>query len=147
MKGSDTRSERVVFIIKTHGNSPRLSLTKPCTASLELTEEVSAPTQLAPCLTSSSTVRKARAEMLQPTHGRESQVPAATLQWDPHGIAPVAQPHGECWISIQHIPNGKSWDPKPFLESSHPKPLLKSSPVIEQSSPVSKPREFELPPI
>ena len=87
------------------------------------------------CLTPSPTMRKARAEMLQPTNGRESQAPAATLQWGPHGITPMAQPQGECWISIQHIPNGKSWDPKPFLESSHPKPFLKSSPVIEQSWP------------
>ena len=129
------RPKRECFLIKTHENFPRLSLTKPSAASLELTEEVSAPKQLAPCLTRSPTTRRARAEILQPTNGRESQAPAATLQWGPHVITPVAQPQGECWVSIQHIPNEKSWGPNPFLESSHPKPVLQSSPVIEQSWP------------
>ena len=73
--------------------------------------------------------------MLKPTNGRESQAPAATLQWGPHGITPVVQPQGDCWISIQHNPNGESWEPKIFLESSHPKPFLRSGPVIEQSWP------------
>ena len=62
--------------------------------------------------------------MLKPTNGRESQAPAATLQWGPHGITPVVQSQGVCWVSIQHIPNGESWDPKPFWGSS---------PVVEQS--------------
>ena len=72
------------------------------------------------CLTPSSTTRKARAEMLKRTNGRESQAPAATLQWGPHGITPGAQTQGGYWVSIRHIPNGESWEPKPFLGSSHP---------------------------
>jgi hypothetical protein len=134
MEGSNTRNEDV-FLIKTHENPSCLSITKPSAASLELTEEASAPKQQIPCLAPSPPTRRARAEMLQPTNGRENQAPAATLQWGPHGITPVAQPQGDCWVSIQHIPNGESWEPKPFLGSSKPKPFLRSSPVVGQSWP------------
>ena len=134
VKGSDTRSEDV-FFIKTHENPSCLPLSKSSAASLKLAEEASVPEQRIPCLTPSPPTRKARAEMLKPTNGRESQAPAATLQWGPHGITPVVQPQGDCWVSIQHIPNAESWEPKPFLESSHPRPFLKSGPVIEQSWP------------
>jgi hypothetical protein len=106
MKGSDTRNKDV-FLIKTCEDPSCLLINKPNAASLELTEEASAPKQQIPCLAPSLTTRKARAEMLKPTNGRESQAPAATLQWGPHGITPVAQPQGECWVSIQHIPKWK----------------------------------------
>ena len=132
IKSSDTR-KKDVFLIKTYENPPYLSLNKSSAASFELTEEAPAPKQLVPCLAPSPATRKARAEMLKPTNGRESQAPAATLQWGPHGITPVAQPQGECWVSIQHIPNGAVGTP--FLESSRPEPFLRSSPVIEQSWP------------
>ena len=89
------------------------------------------------CLTPSSPKRLAKAEMLKSTNGRESQAPAATLQWGPHGITPTVEPQGttagECWVSIQHIPHGESWDPKPEIPSWEPKPFLRSGPVIERT--------------
>ena len=99
------------------------------------------------CLAPSSPKRQARAEMLKPTNGRESQAPAATLQWGPYGITLAAKPQGTavraCWVSIQHIPNGESWDPKPKIPSSKakvqpswkPEPFLGSSPVVDRTWP------------
>ena len=82
MKGSDTRNEDV-FLIKTHENPSCLSITKPSAASLELTEEASAPKQQIPCLAPSPPTRKARAEMLQPTNGREKPSPCCDLAVGP----------------------------------------------------------------
>ena len=75
-------------------NPPCLPLNKPSAASLELTERALAPKQLASCLTPNPPKRQAVAEMLKLTNGREKQAPAATLQWGPHGITPVAKPQG-----------------------------------------------------
>ena len=52
------------------------------------------------CLAPSPRTRKARAEMLKPTNGRESQAPAATLQWGPHGISLWYSRKGTAGFSI-----------------------------------------------